>query len=136
MVLKTNSHSPLQLPHCAVKWFSRQHQKCIWKVDRRQWLGLCWCDSGLWGWSSHGSPKGDLGRLQTTNNHPHPLLLAGGFLLLSKIFLPRQGGQRKWGEDTSDLILMRNRGQDLGWQEKKKTFLNLENQERKEKVFY
>ena len=77
------------LEQSPVKWFSRQHQKCIWKLDRGQWLGLCWCDSGLWGWSSPGSPKGDLGRLQTTNNHPHPLLLAGGFLLLSKSFLLR-----------------------------------------------
>ena len=31
---------------------------------------------------------------------------------------------------------MRNRGQNLGYQEKKKIFLNLENQEREEKVFY
>ena len=29
---------------------------------------------------------------------------------------------------------MRNRGQNLGYQEKKKIFLNLENQEEKEKV--
>ena len=35
-----------------------------------------------------------------------------------------------------DLILMRNRGQNLGYQEKKKSFLNLENREEKEKVFY
>ena len=31
---------------------------------------------------------------------------------------------------------MRNRGQNLGYQEKKKIFLNLENREEKEKVFY
>ena len=31
---------------------------------------------------------------------------------------------------------MRNRGQNLGYQEKKKIFLNLENRARKEKVFY
>ena len=31
---------------------------------------------------------------------------------------------------------MRNRGQNLGYQEKKEFFLNLENREEKEKVFY
>ena len=31
---------------------------------------------------------------------------------------------------------MRNRGQNLGYQEEKKIFLNLENREEKEKVFY
>ena len=72
-----------------MKWFSRQHQKFIWKLEKGQWLGLCWCDSGLWGWSSAGSPQGDLGWLQTTNNHPHPLVLARGFHLSSKIFLLR-----------------------------------------------
>jgi len=53
------------------------------------------------------------------------LLLAVGFLLLSK-------GE----EDTSNLILMRNRGQNLGYHEKKKIFLNLDNREGKEKVFF
>ena len=31
---------------------------------------------------------------------------------------------------------MRNKGQNLGYQEKKKIFLNLENREEKEKVLY
>ena len=31
---------------------------------------------------------------------------------------------------------MRNRGKNLGYQEEKKIFLNLENREEKEKVFY
>ena len=45
------------LEQSPVKWFSRQHRKCIWKLDRGQWLGLCWCDSGLWGWATCGRHK-------------------------------------------------------------------------------
>ena len=37
--------------------------------------------------SSAGSPQGNIKGLQTTNNHPHPLVLTGGFDLSSKIFL-------------------------------------------------
>ena len=67
----------------------RQNQKCIWKLYKGQWLGLCWCDCGLWGWSSAGSPQGDLGWLQTTNNHPHPLVLARGFHLFFQNISPK-----------------------------------------------
>ena len=31
----------------------------FWKLERGQ--RLCWCDSGLWGWSAGGSSQGDLG---------------------------------------------------------------------------
>ena len=54
------------------------------------------------------------------NNHLRPLVLAKGFHLSSKIFL--LGGKQRWGEDTSDLILMRNRGQNLGYQKEKIIF--------------
>ena len=69
-------NSLLLLDQSPVKWFSRQHQKCIWKFDRGQWLRLCWCDSGLWGWSSAGSPQGDLGWLQTTKQPSAPIGLS------------------------------------------------------------
>ena len=41
------------------------------------------------------------------------------------IFHPKyfsEGGKRRWGQDTSDLILMRNRGQNLEYQVEKNIF--------------
>ena len=66
---------------------------------------------------------------QTTN----PLVLNKGFRLSSKIFL--LGGKQRWGEDTSDLILMRNRGQHLGYQKEKIIFSILKIKRRKKYVF-
>ena len=131
-----------------MKWFSRQHQKFIWKLDRGQWLRLCWCDCGLWGWSSAGSPQGDLGWLQTTNNHPHPLVLARGFHLSSKIFLLRwktkvrgrhlrpnfdeKQGTKSWisREEKDFFKFWKSR------RERESVLQNLENREEKEKLFY
>ena len=68
------------------------------------------------------------------HKHPHPLLLAGGFLLLSKIFLPR------WKTKVRGRHLRPNFDEKQGtkfWiSREEKDFLNLENREEKEKVLY
>ena len=51
-----------------VKKLPGQHQNCFWKLERRQWL--CWCDSGMWGWSTGGSSQGGLGSLQSILSEP------------------------------------------------------------------
>ena len=40
---------------------------------------LLWCDSGLCGWCIGGSPQGDLGWLQSRNQHSQTLIYVGGF---------------------------------------------------------
>ena len=42
-----------------MEWLSRKCQKCIWTSERRK--RLCWCDSGLWGWSAGGGTQGNFG---------------------------------------------------------------------------
>ena len=63
-----------------VKKLPGQHQNCFWKLERRQWL--CWCDSGMWGWSTGGSSQGHLGCLKSIllrqNKHSHPLIYMRG----------------------------------------------------------
>ena len=97
-------------------------------------LRICWCDSGLCGWSSAGSPQGDLRWLQTPNNHPHPLVWARGFHLSSKIFLLR------WKTKVRGRHLRPNFDEKQGKKSQiskgENYFLNLENREEKEKLFY
>jgi len=46
-----------------VEWLPGQYQKCFWKLEKEQWL--CWCHSGLWGWSAGCNTQGDLGWFQS-----------------------------------------------------------------------
>ena len=91
-------------------------------------------------------PKRWSWKVQTTNNHPHPLLLAGGFLLLSKIFLLRwktkvrgrhlrpyfdeKQGTREPREDKDFFKSWKSR------RKRESVIQNLENREEKEKLFY
>ena len=47
----------------SVEWLPGEHQNCLWKLERWQWLH--WCDPSLWGWSAGGGTQGDLGCFQS-----------------------------------------------------------------------